>query len=197
MSDLGPSSLVGRLKQTLEPVLELPDPRQKISPYHDMPYALFRYDPEDEFELRKQVTLLETRLSQKGKRVRRISLAQCLDAAMRLQRPLSEWFDAEREHGTNTVIDTVHAVLAGGDSPLVDLVASQLPEEGEPLYDIVFILRTGALFPVYRTFSLLEQLKGRVHVPTVLFYPGDLDGAAGLRFMGVLDAEHNYRPKIF
>jgi hypothetical protein len=40
-------------------------------------------------------------------------------------------------------------------------------------------------------------LKGRVHVPTVLFYPGDLDGAAGLRFMGVLDAEHNYRPKIF
>ena len=41
------------------------------------------------------------------------------------------------------------------------------------------------------------QLKGRVHVPTVLFYPGGLDGAAGLRFMGVLDAEHNYRPKIF
>jgi hypothetical protein len=53
------------------------------------------------------------------------------------------------------------------------------------------------LFPVYRTFSLLEQLKGRVTVPTVLFYPGDLDGAAGLRFMGVLAAEHNYRPKIF
>ena len=23
-----------------------------------------------------------------------------------------------------------------------------------------------------------------------------LDGAAGLRFMGVLDPEHNYRPKI-
>ena len=31
----------------------------------------------------------------------------------------------------------------------------------------------------------------------VLFYPGVLDGAAGLRFMGVLDPEHNYRPKIF
>jgi hypothetical protein len=36
-----------------------------------------------------------------------------------------------------------------------------------------------------------------VLVPTILFYPGDLDGASGLRFMGVLDAEHNYRPKIF
>jgi hypothetical protein len=61
----------------------------------------------------------------------------------------------------------------------------------------VFIVRAGALFPVYRTSSLLEQLKGKVQVPAVLFYPGELDGAAGLRFMGVLDAEHNYRPKIF
>lgn len=191
------SYLEQRLKQTLEPILELPDPRPRISAYHDMPYALFRYDPEDEFILRQQVTLLETRLTQKGKRVRRISLAECLEAAMRLQRPLSEWFDAERELGTETVVETVHAVLSGEDPSLVDLVACQLPAEGDPSHDIVFILRTGALFPVYRTFSLLEQLKGRVHVPTVLFYPGDLDGAAGLRFMGVLDAEHNYRPKIF
>lgn len=191
------SDLEQRLRRNLEPILESADPRQRISAYHDMPYALFRYEPEDEFSLRQQVTLLETRLSQKGKRVRRISLAQCLDAAMRLQRPLVEWFDVERELGTDTVVETVHAVLSDGDSPLVELVASQLPEDGDPLRDLVFILRTGALFPVYRTFSLLEQLKGRVHVPTVLFYPGDLDGAAGLRFMGVLDAEHNYRPKIF
>ncbi|TCO82987.1 uncharacterized protein DUF1788 [Plasticicumulans lactativorans] len=191
------SDLEHRIRQSLEPVLELPDPRQRISAYHDMPYALFRYDPEDEFDLRKQVTLLETRLSQKGKRVRRISLAERLDAAMRLQHPLSEWFDVERQLGTDTLVETVHAVLSEGETTLVDLVASQLPAEGDPLRDVVFIVRTGALFPCYRTFSLLEQLKGRVHVPTVLFYPGDLDGAAGLRFMGVLDAEHNYRPKIF
>ena len=162
-----------------------------------MPYALFRYDPEEEFELRKQVTLLETRLTQKGKRISRISLAECLDEAMRAQRPLEEWFAAEREQGVETTVQTVHSVLSEYAPTLVELVAARLPEDPDPLQDIVFILRTGALFPVYRTFSLLEQLKGRVHVPTVLFYPGDLDGAAGLRFMGVLDAEHNYRPKIF
>jgi hypothetical protein len=82
-------------------------------------------------------------------------------------------------------------------APLVGPRRQQDAGRRRPARDVVFILRTGALFPVYRTFSLLEQLKGRVHVPTVLFYPGDLDGAAGLRFMGVLDAEHNYRPKIF
>lgn len=190
------SELEHCLKESLEPILELRDPRPRISAYHDMPYALFRYDPEEEFELRKQVRMLETRLSQKGKRIKRISLAECLDEAMRSQRPLEEWFAAEREQSVETIVETIHAVLSEY-APLVDLVAARMPEAPDPLRDIVFIVRTGALFPVYRTFSLLEQLKGRVVVPTILFYPGKLDGAAGLKFMGVLDAEHNYRPKIF
>ena len=190
------SDVEHRLRDVLGPLLEQPDPRKQISAYHDMPYALFRYDAEEEFDLRKQVTMLETRLTQKGKRVKRISLAECLDEAMRSQRPLEEWFNAEREQGTETIVQTVHAILSEY-APLVELVANRMPEDVDPLRDIVFILRTGALFPVYRTFSLLEQLKGRVNVPTILFYPGSLDGAAGLKFMGVLDAEHNYRPKIF
>ena len=185
-----------RLTKDLEPVLASVDPRPQLSAYHDMPYAIFRYDPAEEFELRSQLTMLETRLTQKGKRVSRISLAECLEAALTSQRPLEEWFEAERQQGTQTMIETVHAVLAEY-APLVDLVAERMPDHPDPTRDIVFITRTGSLYPVYRTFSLLEQLKGRVHVPTVLFYPGVLEGAAGLKFMGILDAEHNYRPKIF
>src|SRR4030081_1512777 len=99
------SDLEYRIKHNLERVLELADPRPRISAYHDMPYALFRYDPEEEFDLRKQVTMLETRLTQKGKRIKRISLAECLDEAMRSQRPLEEWFAAEREQGVDTVVE--------------------------------------------------------------------------------------------
>lgn len=190
------SDFVKRLKTDLEPVLAATDPRPSISAYHDMPYALFRYDPEDEFELRPEITMLCTRLEQKGKRVTRISLAECLTESMEAVQPLDDWFEAERKHGTQIVIDTIHQTLAE-HAPLVDLVANRMPDDPNPFQDVVLINRTGSLFPAYRTFSLLEQLKGRVTVPTVLFYPGTLDGAAGLRFMGVLDAEHNYRPKIF
>ena len=190
------SECKSRLEQSLEPVLALADPRAKMSAYHDMPYALFRYAPSDEFELRKLVRLLQTRLEQRGKRVKNISLQECLEQAMKSQYTLEEWFAAERDQGIEATVQTVHSVLAEY-SPLVDLVAERMPSSADPLKDIVFITRTGALFPVYRTFSLLEQLKGRVSVPTVLFYPGEMDGAAGLKFMGVLDAEHNYRPKIF
>jgi hypothetical protein len=110
--------------------------------------------------------------------------------------PLEDWFEAERRHGTALVVETIHAVLAE-QTPLVEIVAKRMPDDPDPLRDTVLITRAGSLFPVYRTFSLLEQLTGRVIVPSVLFYPGTLDGAAGLRFMGVLEAEHNYRPKIF
>jgi hypothetical protein len=93
--------------------------------------------------------LLETRLTQKGKRITRISLAECLDAAMRSQRPLDEWFRAERELGVETIVETVHSVLADF-SPLVDLVAARMPEHCDPMRDIVFMLRTGAFFSVTR-----------------------------------------------
>lgn len=191
MSDFG-----ARLRNGLEPVLSMPDPREKISAYHDMPYAIFHYDPEQELLLRREVSSLQTRLENKGKRVTHISLAECLDEALRSEATLEEWFENERMFGTEKAIEDIHKLLADR-VPLVDLVAKRMPFDSDPKRDVVFIVRTGALFPVYRTFSLLEQLKGRILVPTVLFYPGDLDGAAGLRFMGVLEAEHNYRPKIF
>ena len=186
-----------RLQRDLEPILQADDPRPQISAYHDMPYAIFRYAPEDEFAVRQAISLLKTRLEQRGKRVTVISLAECLADALErsgLNRERIE--QAEKMTGVAKMIDTYHAILSKRQ-PLEQLVADRISDDADPLRDVVFIARAGALFPFYRTSSLLEQLKGKVHVPSVLFYPGTLDGAAGLRFMGMLDAEHNYRPKIF
>lgn len=185
-----------RLTNRLEPLLAKEDPRPAISAYHDMPYAIFRYPPEAEFDLRRELALLRTRLEQKGKRVRIISLAERLRAALDVESPIAALVEAENTIGLSQAIDQVHEIL-GDYQPLDDLVIECMPAEPDPLKDIVFIVRAGALFPMYRTSSLLEQLKGRVVVPSVLFFPGELDGAAGLRFMGILDAEHNYRPMIF
>ncbi len=185
-----------RLTGNLEPILLLRDPRTKISSYHDMPYAIFRYPPAAEFAVRAEVAMLRTRLEQIGKRVTTISLAACLAQALADVLPVTDLIESEKKVGLDAAIDTVHEILSDY-RPLHELVVAMLPEQSDPLTDIVFITRAGALYPVYRTSSLLEQLKGFVHVPSVLFYPGELDGAAGLKFMGVLDAEHNYRPKIF
>ncbi len=185
-----------RLTTRLEPLLAQEDPRQAISAYHDMPYAIFRYPPEAEFELRRELALLRTRLEQVGKRVTLISLAELLRTAIEAESSIHDLIEAERTVGLMQAVDTVHEILSQY-KPLDNIVVERMPTNPNPLRDVVLIVRAGALFPVYRTSSLLEQLKGRVEVPSILFFPGELDGAAGLRFMGVFDAEHNYRPMIF
>ena len=186
-----------RLREDLEPALREADPRPHVSAYHDMPFAIFRYPPVDELAVRREISLLEARLETTGKNVVRISLAECLADALDAENLDTEALvQAELSVGLEATVDTVHEVIAAY-RPLDELVAARIPAEADPLKDIFFIERAGALFPFYRTSSLLEQLKGKIAVPAVLFYPGELDGAAGLRFMGVLDAEHNYRPRIF
>lgn len=186
-----------RLTRDLEPVLRETDPRARISAYHNMPYAIFHYPPQEEFALRGELAMLRTRLEQMGKRVTTVSLAECLAEALAAEGLTTERIaSAEKRTGSEKMIDTIHMVVSRR-RPLDDLVAARIPEDADPRRDIVFIVRAGSLFPFYRTSSLLEQLKGKLDVPAVLFYPGELDGVAGLRFMGVLEAEHNYRPKIF
>src|ERR1041384_6450726 len=129
------SDMVERITTVLEPILGDADPRRALSAYHDMPYALFQYAASEEFELRRQVTQLETRLINRGKRVHRISLAECLDQAMRSQHALADWFVMEREQGTATSIDTVHNLLAE-DVPLSSLVAARMPPDADPLQDL-------------------------------------------------------------
>jgi hypothetical protein len=191
------SDWIQRLKRDLEPVLGEADPRAQISAYHNMPYAIFHYPPEEEISLRSELSLLRTRLEQAGKRVTLISLADCLAEALTAEGLTPKRIEmAERRTGTVKMIDTIHQVISRR-RPLDDMVAARVPPDARADRDIVFIVRAGALFPFYRTSSLLEQLKGKLDVPAVLFYPGELDGVAGLKFMGVLEAEHNYRPKIF
>ena len=97
-----------RLTQYLEPVLMADDPRPGISAYHDMPYAIFRYEPEHEFAVRAEVALLRTRLEQAGKRVTTISLARCLqDALDREKLTTKRIMRAEKSTGTAKMVEVV------------------------------------------------------------------------------------------
>jgi hypothetical protein len=52
----------------------------RISVYHDLPFAILRYDPEDEWRLRTEMRLLATRLEARvpGRKVALVSLADLL-----------------------------------------------------------------------------------------------------------------------
>ncbi|MDZ4852642.1 MAG: BREX protein BrxB domain-containing protein [Pirellulaceae bacterium] len=187
-----------RLKEILEPALMKEDPRTEISAYRDMPLCIFLYDPRDEFMLRQELALLKTRLEQKGKRITTISLMECMKEALDQCAPIPDLIESEKLLGRNghkTAAQTVHQVLSEY-APLDQAVLSKVPQNGDPIRDIIWITRAGALYPCYRTSTIIEHFQAKLSIPGVLFYPGEVVPPAGLSFMGVHEAEHNYRAKV-
>ena len=175
----------------------MPDPGPKLKGNGSRPAAIFWYPPRHEFALRREVMDLQTRLvGSAGKRVTVISLAECLDAALAARGfDAAQMIELETKVGLKTMANTVTDVLK--KERFADLVAARLPHEPDPARDVVFIVRAGALYPVYRTSALLDHLSAALTVPTVLFYPGALDHPSGLCFMGVHTADSSYRTRIF
>jgi len=74
--------------------------------------------------------------------------------------------------------------------------ASENPDQVDRT--VALIARAGALYPFYRSSGLLRHLDGKTsNVPVVLFYPGERKGLTGLSFMGVLEPDNDYRPRIY
>ena len=191
------SSLKERL-ELLEADLTARPPR--ISAYSDLPFAILRYAPEEEWELRRQLNLLSTRLGTAGKMVHQISLAELLWKAIEDSEGLAAIVRVEKERGFERAQEQVTTYLSDPDwAPLPDLVLARL-KDLNPARDVAFLGRASALAPaLYHMSKLLDEMQGRTAVTTILFYPGGLTGATGLRFMDLKGQEAlgNYRVKIY
>ncbi|RUT01255.1 hypothetical protein DSM106972_068060 [Dulcicalothrix desertica PCC 7102] len=173
---------------------------QRISVHHDLPFAILRYDPKEEWEVRQQAKLLATRMGECGKEVRIISLAEMLWEAIQNSEGLEAIVDLERERGFNDAQEQVNIYLSDYDwCPLTNLLTASL-QSLDPQKHIVFLTRAAAMAPaIYQMSKLLDEMQGRTRVTTILFYPGTLEGTTGLRMMGLKDREAmgNYRVKIY
>lgn len=172
----------------------------RISAYHDLPFAILRYDPEEEWSLRREAKYLATRLHNAGRQVHTVSLADLLWEAIDDAEGLDAVVELERARGFEAAQEQITTYLSDPDwSPMPEMLRERL-EHLNPERDVAFLLRAAAMAPaVYHMSSLLDKMQGRTKVPTVLFYPGRLAGPTGLHFMGLRDRETtgNYRVKIY
>jgi hypothetical protein len=172
----------------------------RISAYHDLPFAILRYDAEEEWDLRREARRLAVRLENAGKRVHTISLAELLREAIEDCEGLDAVIELERTRGFEVAQQQVTTYLSDPDwRPLSDVLAERL-EALDPGRDVAFLVRAATMAPaVYHMSRLLDEMQGRTQVTTVLFYPGTLEGTTGLRFMGLKgrEAMGNYRVKIY
>ena len=121
------------LEQQLEPVLTATDSGAGLSTYTDMPFGIFLYPPEDEWELRQALGVLAVRLENAGKTVQRLSMAQLLQQAIEAAGLTQEEIaEAEQSMGLEIVRDTIRDVLSGkaaGSTPLDQLVADAVDHQ--------------------------------------------------------------------
>lgn len=172
----------------------------RISAYHDLPFAILRYDPRDEWTLRREARHLATRLGNAGKRVHTISLADLLWEVIEETEGLEVVAELEAARGFEVAQQQVTTYLSDPDwRPLPDILKERM-EGLDPERDVVFLLRASAMAPAFYHMSrLLDEMQGRTKVTAILFYPGSLEGTTGLRFMDLpgREAMGNYRVKIY
>jgi hypothetical protein len=173
---------------------------QRINVYHDLPFAILRYDPEEEWDLRREVRLLATRLETTGREVHVIPMAEFLWRAIDETEGLDEVVGLERSRGYLAAQEQVTTYLSDRDwLPLSKMLAERLGKL-DPARSIAFLTRVAAMAPgIYHMSKLLDQMHGKTRVTTILFYPGSIEGTTGLRFMGLKDRDAlgNYRVKIY
>lgn len=194
----------------------------RISTIRNYNFALLPYRPEDEFKLRARIHELSTQLISDGWTVKSIALQKLLFTRLRAEGEdyLSSVIDTERRlhkkalvHSKGSAVPAPAAAMSQLQSKLAqhiegpDGLAADVQREIERIWQaspdkaartVIFIGRAGALYPFFRTSSLLKHLDGRTHnLPVVLLYPGERRDSTALSFMGVLEPDRDYRPRIY
>lgn len=203
------TSLQGAFTALRQDLIHEDGPR--ISTMRNYRFAIVQYEPSDEFRLRGEVQRLNGDLVANGWMVLSINLQRLL--LDRVESQGAEWVERviqtenrlaeiEPERGLNYLKSKISPLIEGPDgiaadcSRLICEYADRHPETVDRT--VAFIGRAGALYPFFRSSALLRHLDGRTrNVPVVLLYPGERRGPTGLSFMGILNPDNDYRPRIY
>ena len=188
------SSLNNRI-ELLENDLKANPPR--ISVYHDLPFAIFRYDPEEEWTLRREARLLATRLEEAGRKTCSVHMSDLLWKAIQESEGIDAVVELENDR-VSEARNNDHVLVPTVIGGLCRLLTEHLQSWILQLSGL--LMRAAAMAPgIYHMSKLLDQMQGKTSYTTILFYPGSIEGTTGLRFMALKDRDAlgNYRVKIY
>ena len=183
----------------------------RISTMRNYRFAIVQYDPSDEFEMRAKAQSLVAELTANGWVVLTIDLQKLLIDRIKAQG--EEWVDRviqmedrmgriQIDRGLNYLTDKLLPLVEGPKGLAADCqrLIRDFIEKNPDRADrtLVLIGRAGGLYPFLRSSALLRHLDGQTgNVPVVLLYPGSRQGSTALSFMGVLNSDSDYRPRIY
>ena len=159
------------------------------------PFQVYQYEPSEEYEVRKELKELRQWLEASPRNIEceTISLAHLFWQALEANQML-ETVIQEEQSGRHQDAEKAVRQILGIEPTLADRLVGEI-EQCAHERSAIFLYRAGALYPAFRTNTLLEQLKAQVDRPVTLLYPGKSVGE-GLSFMGKADPTYGYRAII-
>lgn len=183
----------------------------RISTMRNYRFCIAVYPPDREFDLRKHVQRLVSEMTSSGWAVTSISLQKLLLERLRahgeeyvealIQREKRAW-ERDPSRALSYLAQKITRELEGPEGIAAD-VAREIGKFVDANADkaertVAIVGRAGALYPFFRNSALLKHLDGQTRgVPVVLLYPGERRGASGLSFMGLLNPDSDYRPRVY
>jgi hypothetical protein len=183
-----------------------------ISTNRNYPFALFQYPPHEEFKMRTQLIDLLDSLRSKGWTILNVDLFSTLieyldgqeDGGLieaLIQEEKLQYVASRKNHSMplNVLQNSLDVFFKNPEeySKVVYDKIIEKTEHSDVNKTVIFLSRIGGLYPFYRTSSLLRYLDQGIRVPTIVLYPGERTEQHFLSFMGEMDADRDYRPRIY
>ena len=159
---------------------------------NEVPFYIFDYNPQDEFQVREHVKLLKNKINNETGdiKIKEIDLFDVLVNCLKDKGYLGKSIELEKRYGSEKFIDTIKNSL--GLKTENNVFVRKIVEQVEP-NDVIFITGVGKIYPIMRSHKLLNNLFPHItQNPLVLFFPGSYSGY-GLDLFDEIKGDNYYR----
>ena len=159
---------------------------------NEVPFYIFDYNPQDEFQVREHLKALEQKINNENGniKIKIIDLFDVLVNCLKDKGYLDRAIDLEKRYGSEKFIDTIKNSL--GLKTENNVFVKKIVEQVEP-NEVLFITGVGKIYPIMRSHKLLNNLFPYItQDPLVLFFPGSYSGY-GLDLFDEIKGDNYYR----
>lgn len=157
---------------------------------NELGFWIFDYAPQDELQVRQNITLIEQSINKRDStlRVVNLNLLSAIKAYLDERQHTEKAFQMQVKKGDAALFKALEGPLH------VDKFCPFLMEHYHlDDYDLIFISGVGSVWPLLRAHNLLNKLHALLgHKPLVLFYPGHYSGQ-DLSLFNKLTSNNYYR----
>ena len=178
----------------LEDMIKKPQFRQNKGLGNEIGNYIFRYNPEAELTVRKNIMSLQEKIN-KGNfdfTITVFDLYEILINVLKNKGFLEKCFLMEKEKGITTLVKEINKLLRidseQKDGPIIKYIKEKISTD-----TVAFITGVGKCFPIIFSHDVLNNFHSVVDtVPVVMFYPGDYNGQQ-LSLFNIITSKNYYR----